>query len=423
MHLTEQISPDTTVDADLEPRLLMRARIAVLHMDLKECCRIADWAVKTPLAAAAPALGALLEQPGGIRHLKKWQSKPWIEMRCTAIDALRITPSPLAASFLARSLIADVPEVREHANKALLEIGSNAVEALNERVWEDRTWSLDGMLATVDTLGQLGDKSTGPTVTRVLFGILPNVPRRFIEWQMRWAALAGLCLTVFTFVQNPGDGARPIDILWFFQVCTWFGICTTVSAILLLGPVQVKKRREADTLSRAAAHALISINDVRSIPSLIEVATEEYPQAARNGACLALRSILPSLGPSDYGLLNGACERNLTGMFATHDASTILCIIKALEFIGSGQSAGPVERLIRRKPTSHDAGLFAEARIEAERVLPILQERKRQEEAASVLLRPSQVTADTAAVLLRPATNLATYEEGEQLLRPGQNGQ
>jgi hypothetical protein len=56
----------------------------------------------------------------------------------------------------------------------------------------------------------------------------------------------------------------------------------------------------------------------------------------------------------------------------------------------------------------------------SQRVLPVLQERRRQEQAASTLLRSSQVDEDTGERLLRPASDYACEEEQvDELLRPG----
>jgi HEAT repeat protein len=198
-----------------------------------------------------------------------------------------------------------------------------------------------------------------------------------------------------------------------------FPLFTALSSLGVGILIRKGKSTEANKVNAAAADALICIKDPRSVPSLIEVATEKYAQSARASAMWALRETLPVLNTGDYGLLTSAVERRLTGMFALHNPPLTLASVRALEFVGTGQSVGPLERLARRR-TASSAAIYADIRSEAQRVLPVLVERKRLEEASSVLLRPSQVAPDSSGILLRPVSSLSAYEEPvDQLLRPG----
>jgi len=402
--------------------LLKQARDAIRSLNVAECNHIIEWAYENKHPAAGPALCALLRRPLTLKGKQAWRRDAWVAMRVGAIRALAVNGDPLAAPTLAHLLVHDVPDVREESRSALLTLGSDAVLPIVDTVRVASDWPLDGMMCAIDTLGQIRDKSAGPTLARVLFGLLPNVPTRWLRLHLKWSAILGAIETAFLglfILRTSSDGGAPL-ILAAIAGGLLFILFSSLSALLVGIFIRNGKRNEANKVNASAANALICIKDPRSVPSLVEVATEKYSQSARSGAMDALRETLPVLTASDYGLLTGAVERRLTGMFAMHNPPLILASVRALEFVGTGQAVGPVERLARRKPLTQSL-IYADIRAEAERVLPVLLERKRLEEASSVLLRPSQVAPDTGAVLLRAASSLSAYEEpAEQLLRPGQ---
>lgn len=416
------IAAEPTLEStEFGEQLLKHAQKAVRRLDVAECNRITKWAAENPNPAAGPALCTLLQRPRHLKGKQAWKRDTWVDMRVAAIKALRLTSDRFSAPTLANVLLHDVPVVRTEAQSALQALGASAVVPLLDRIRATTDWPLEGMLTAIETLGFIQDKSAGPTLARMLFGLLPRTPSRWFRAQLWWSMALGAvetaCVLPYIAANFPGDGIS--TVLLIIPAAPLFVLFSVLSAIGVGFFIRSGKRAEARRLNAAASSALISIKDPRSVPSLVEVATEKYSQSARYGATRALQEVLPVLSADDYGLLNSAVERRLTSMFALHNPPLILAAVRSLEFVGTGQSAGPVERLTRRKAVASEA-VFVQIRAEAQRVLPVLLDRKRLEEASSVLLRPSHAAPDTGAALLRPASSLTAYEEPvEHLLRPG----
>lgn len=129
----------------------------------------------------------------------------------------------------------------------------------------------------------------------------------------------------------------------------------------------------------------------------------------REAATQALPEMLAALTPEHYGQLPAGTTPALCRVLYHPDNRLVALVLDALGKVGDGRAVAPVEQMMRR-------GRTPELRAEAERILPMLQERKRQEEAHSSLLRPSSVPEDTPEVLLRPATAQSCVEP-ETLLR------
>jgi HEAT repeat protein len=102
----------------------------------------------------------------------------------------------------------------------------------------------------------------------------------------------------------------------------------------------------------------------------------------------------------------------LTSLLGNPSTSLVLAAVRALEFVGTGQTIKPMQRLAKR-------GAYGVIRAEAARALPILEERRKQEQASLVLLRGSAPPAASADELLRAAAG-EPQTPPEQLLRPGQ---
>ncbi|MDW8209167.1 MAG: HEAT repeat domain-containing protein [Chloroherpetonaceae bacterium] len=129
----------------------------------------------------------------------------------------------------------------------------------------------------------------------------------------------------------------------------------------------------------------------------------------REAAIQALPEMLAALTPEHYGQLPAGTTPALCRVLYHPDNRLVALALDALGKVGDGRAVAPVEQMVRR-------GRTPELRAEAERILPVLQERKRQEEAHSSLLRPSGVPADTPDVLLRPAA-AQSHVDPETLLR------
>ena len=85
----------------------------------------------------------------------------------------------------------------------------------------------------------------------------------------------------------------------------------------------------------------------------------------------------------------------------------ILTILNALEHIGDSGALSPVNRLAEK-------GAFASVRARATNLIPLLEERRRQENDRSMLLRGSAEPRSKAS-LLRPAYRTFTADPSELL--------
>ena len=141
-------------------------------------------------------------------------------------------------------------------------------------------------------------------------------------------------------------------------------------------------------------------------------------------ACHSLMKVLPSVASDHFGLLSSKSVRDLCKLLTRHDNSItrpfalingskkrtiavakgrreidrerdMLIILNALEHIGDSGALNPVNRLAEKSA-------FESVRARAASLVPILEERKRQENDRSMLLRGSAEPC-SKAFLLRPA--------------------
>lgn len=423
-------TPATDNDlANEDASVVTRARQCLHRQEVLECMYISEWAktAENPAATAIPALCALLKRPRRRKALRVWHERQWIEMRLCAIAALRHIgmerheSASAAAIPLASSLMYDVPEVRHHCRAALVALEIASVGPLIENLRTCRDWPLAGMLETIDTLRQLKHKSAGPALTRVLFGLLPETSDRWFKCQFDWSMRLGLSASAGCLLfMLSGPRQDNFEMLWLVFIGIIMAVGYSALFNLPVGAwIMHCRQQEAGRLHAAAADALDAIKDVRSVPSLIEVATGNYSLTAKSCAARALSTTLGEIRSEHQRMLDEHAERRLTSLFTTHGGELILAAVRALEFVGTGQSVAPLDRLIRRRPAHFDAGMLMETRIEAERILPILLERRRREEATSTLLRPSnEVNCDP--LLLRPIATASsvTQNQTSELLRP-----
>jgi hypothetical protein len=201
---------------------------------------------------------------------------------------------------------------------------------------------------------------------------------------------------------------------------------TSVAAALPVGLVISRIRaHEAVKLKITAADAIISIKDPHTVPSMIHIATGGGPFWTRYGARSVLAGVLPELRSGHTGMINGDTEQELASLLGTNNGELVLAVVRSLEFVGSGKSADAVERFIyHRSRTIENDTMAMAALTEAERVLPILEERRRREQAPTTLLRASQPNDGRDDGLLRPANECANNElHADELLRSSNQGQ
>ncbi|HLK58495.1 MAG TPA: HEAT repeat domain-containing protein [Chthonomonadaceae bacterium] len=370
-----------------------------------------EWGGKQPPEAAVPALCALLQPPKGAMDRLRWRGEAWGLVRAAAVEALSTFNDPRAIEPLVHTLVYDPnPYVRSNTAAALCKFGSEAVPEMLATLRRAENWPLSGMNALLRTLGDLKDQRAGPLLAKILFGDLPLSPSRWKRQPFVWSAsLSALVSTLPLSLDMPLPVRLLISLMAFLPVwsLTYLMVCLPIGYL--------RQEQDRSALAQAAADALIALRDKNALPSMLAIAFGAHSGATRAEAFRVLRALLPLIGPEDAGLVNAEQERRLLDALGSEDAELALVIVRVLEFIGTGQAVGPVERLLRRYRTSELPNHTA-IRNEAERILPLLQVRLQREQAASVLLRPSQEAHDAPTEMLRPVLDPANTP-AEQLLR------
>ncbi|HLK57208.1 MAG TPA: hypothetical protein VKU00_11615 [Chthonomonadaceae bacterium] len=161
-------------------------------------------------------------------------------------------------------------------------------------------------------------------------------------------------------------------------------------------------------VQRFAAISLGKLPTLLSIEALIATALETG-LGLRGVARETLVRVLPELTSAYYGHLRPLTVPNLCRLLQSGGPALVKQVLIALGKVGDGRALRPVEALAKQQNGSPLRNIIEE-------VLPILQERKRMEDAPRNLLRASDQPFATLEVLLRPAMDTGEAQP-EQLLR------
>ncbi len=384
-------------DADIGNAREMQAHAerCVLLGRSDDAIRIAQWIKDNPHETYRPAAEALLQRPGFSRL--RWRANADASAKIAAVQALRAIGGESVTHALAAALMYEKRRVQIEASEALISVGHVAAPAVEYCVRNTMIWPADGMRMSVETLGSLGDQTVWRTLVEVMKGELPTgLSRR--HWRLAtliWVAIA------------------PTILFWLPALIPAYGVLIGIT-ILSAG---WRNDMERQPIVAAASAALCRLKTVSSIPYLINAATVNRLDAGTVGAAKALLAILPYVGPNQYGMLDERTEKYVERLLSSSGIPLVLALIRALEHIGTGKSVAPLERLAE---LSDGYDRAPEIRAEARRVLPVLQERKRQAEAHMHLLRPAQSGNTGSETLLRATSTQAENDESaRQLLRPG----
>jgi hypothetical protein len=184
-------------------------------------------------------------------------------------------------------------------------------------------------------------------------------------------------------------------------------------AIALFAPIGMPiaaylERRRLLQIRMAAVEALANIGNVRAVGALAPL-LRGGNRALRAKATQALTTLIPKLTEEHYGTFPSDTTPNLLRAFADASEDFRVLLLNALEKIGDGRAIEPLEALSRfGSPREREA---------ASRALPILQERERQANSATNLLRPTHAPQDSSEQLLRPS-NERVDPDPKSLLRP-----
>jgi hypothetical protein len=184
---------------------------------------------------------------------------------------------------------------------------------------------------------------------------------------------------------------------WAFGQLKQRLLFTTVLASVPVVSVSLSlDRKQNNRVRAAAAVALGRLQSVESVGALT-TALYDHSAAVRRAAVPALKSALPLLTPEHYGQLGVQAIPNLCRALGHGDELLVLHVLDALEKVGDGRAVQPVEETATRGRTDR-------IRQMAIRILPLLQERQRQESASKMLLRAAVPTESAPHTLLRPVS-------------------
>ncbi len=166
-------------------------------------------------------------------------------------------------------------------------------------------------------------------------------------------------------------------------------------------------------LQKWAARQLAEMEDIRAVGPLAE-ALDKQDNGTKRVATNALIRLLPMMKYSDRDLITDKQRKLLYAAFGSGGEQYTRVLLRALEQIGDGKAVKYVQRYADGKGIAKKHPDLVE---EANRLLPILEERAEQELARDRLLRAAGPLETSANELLRPASG-TTDIDSELLLRP-----
>ncbi len=238
---------------------------------------------------------------------------------------------------------------------------------------------------------------------------------RDVQGNMRrglaWSALAGVTLgvtinTLFTLLNSEYDGFTLSDLGYGLS------LSLLLSVLFYLPSLGASFASDVERVRLSVCEAARSLGRLRDPLSagLLASAAAQGSGPLAEVACEALPEVLKAIRHDHYTLLPREATPALCCAAERTDENLAVQILDALGRAGSGAAAGPVRRMANASPSER-------VRKQAALVLPILEERLRQETSAARLLRPAEAPGAPRDILLRPASSATSVPE-EQLLRP-----
>ena len=245
---------------------------------------------------------------------------------------------------------------------------------------------------------------------------------------LRAVGWSGALFILFLIISIHSVDRNNTGLIIFFLILG-YTFLTGMVAMCLLPILAVVESGKMTNIRVAAAASLGRLRSVEALPALARACLHgpknrafAHARSLRNmrGAALtAMEEILPDVTEYDYARLASAIPNlcKVLDMLATtsrfearQSESVALLILSALGKIGDGRAVDIVERVSVQAAS-------ASARTAANDILPLLQDRKRQTNAANTLLRGAAPNMAGQETLLR-ATVATAPTDPTQLLRP-----
>ncbi len=400
----------------LQPPLVASLHGALLRRDAGACRVLAEQAGGAKETGAIEPLCTLLTMPG--REVGRARRRDWIGARIAAVDALSRIGSPKALPALTDALFDPSPLVREAASFALPIFGAQAAPALIRALRTRTDWDPQSVRLLINTLGGVGSRRATPVLLHVLAEQLPGDPARWARQTFlrplmvlltSFSAWWLLQLVTSPVLGWPGYLQLLLELL-LNSVVPFLFFYMVLVCVFFVPYLNFSAASERDELACAALDALTALGDRRAIPAVTDLAFGPRTQL-RRAARTTLRSLLPLLRPEDAARFPDQAQAQLSRALDDCEPELELEIVKALEIVGSGQAAAEAVARVAI------AGASIEARSEAARILPALEERVRLGMAATSLLRAAPPPALAPGQLLR-AAEAEPETPPDELLRP-----
>ena len=184
-----------------------------------------------------------------------------------------------------------------------------------------------------------------------------------------------------------------------------------LSLLVLPFSAMLEKRR----LNLARAAAVLSLGRLAAPEATGVVAAAVYDKVGEGSGEVkragerALPSVLSALKHEHYGQVRGTSIDHLCRILQDRRDHLVIAVLEAFKKVGPGSAADPVGRLAKRARAG-------DVRMLAHELVPILESRRRDEQAPRVLLRATGTPGDDNA-LLRPITS-QSESDPDLLLRP-----
>lgn len=195
------------------------------------------------------------------------------------------------------------------------------------------------------------------------------------------AALVGLSVG---WVLSYENGSGVYDFIWFAAVLAG------ISYGLVMPAGCAVDARCAASVREVAIGSLCNLQALLAVPEIAPYAVSR-PARTRAAATMSLMELLPQIGVDAYGRIPGL-TRNLCQLLPHAQESLALAILGALERAGDGTAVKSVQRLGTRSRSLVVRGA-------CERVMPILEARRRWEESDGALLHASSLQAPEEQLL------------------------
>ena len=185
-----------------------------------------------------------------------------------------------------------------------------------------------------------------------------------------------------------------------------------VSIFVLPFSTMLERRR----MNLARAAAVLSLGRMSAPEATGVVAAAIYDKVGegssevKKAAERALPSVLGALRPDHYGQVRRNSIDYLCRILQDKRNYLVIAALEALEKVGGGSAVDPVARVAKKSR-------IPDVRALAGRILPVLESRRRDEQAPSLLLRATSLGEVDEAVLLRPFEQKEAIDPS-LLLRP-----